>query len=291
MNFFEDETVQDLIQGNIEKLDNLEEKSAQKLLKSLRAVRTQLMDRLMTIPPGTFTEQQLNVTLVQVDTAIQAINKTLKDEMFEIGDLFAKRGLSDLVKEVQRMDKHFTGSITPINMDAILLANDTQNFLVNKYDASLDAYSADLRAQITGQIMNSLIARDSTRRTVSQLVSSVGQFFLGEEWKLTRIVRTEMHGVYNYSKINGMKDLQQDELPDLMKTLMHPMDSRTGQDSKALAQDNPIIPIDEPFKFKWHGKVRIFQSPPDRPNDRSVLVPYRRVWSKNTSNFIPSNSP
>lgn len=285
--FFADTTVQDIVQGNIERLDTLEEKQAQKLLKSLRVVRAQLMDRLMSIPEGSFTEQQLNVTLVQVDTAIQAINKTLKDEMFDAGDLLAKRGLEDLIKEINRMDKHFTGSITPINMDAIFIANNTQNFLVNKYDASIDAYSSDLRSQITGQIMNSIIARDTTQRTVSQLVGSVGKFFLGEEWKLTRIVRTEMHGVYNYAKIGGMRDLANDELPDLMKTLMHPMDNRTGKDSKALAQANPIIPIDEPFKFKWNGKVRIFQSPPDRPNDRAILVPYRESWGRNKTAFVP----
>ena len=287
MSFFQDETVQDIVQGNIERLDTLEEKQAKKLLRSLREVRTELMDRLATIPDGTFTEQQLNVTLIQVQTAIQAINKRLKDEMYDSATLLGTRGVKDLVTEVNRMNKKFTGSVTPLNLDPIFLALDTQNFLVNKHEASIDAYSTDLRAQITSQIINSMITRDTTQRTVSRLVGDVGKFFLGEEWKLTRIVRTEMHGMYNFSKMNGMATLQEETLPDLMKTLMHPMDSRTGKDSKALAQENPIIPIDEPFKFTWNGKTRIFLSPPDRPNDRSVLVPYRESWGANKPGFIP----
>lgn len=278
MNFFQDETVQDVVQGNIEKLSTLEEKQAQKLLKSLRVVRTELMSRLATIPEGTFSEQQLNVTLVQVQTAIEAINKKLKDEMFTSGDIFAARGVSDLITEINRMNKKFIGSVIPLNLDAIMVANDTQNFLVNKYEASIDAYTSDLRAQITGQLLNSVIARDTTQRTVSQLVGSVGKFFVGEEWKLTRIARTEFHGVYNYSKINGMLEVRDETLPDLMKTLMHPMDKRTGADSKALAQENPIIPIDEPFIQVWDGKKRTFMAPPNRPNDRAVLVPYRKEW-------------
>lgn len=283
MNFFQDETVQDLVQGNIEKLDSLEEKQAQKLLLSLREVRTQLMDRLMTIPEGTFTEQQLNVTLVQVDAAIKAINSRLKNEMFDMASIFGERGIGDLVKEITRMEKKFTGSVIPLNLDAIALATDTQNFLINKHEASIDAYSADLRSQITGQILNSMIARDSTQRTVSRLVSDVGKFFLGEEWKLTRIVRTEMHGMYNYSKMNGMADLQEEQLPDLMKTLMHPMDKRTGKDSIALAKENPIIPIDEPFVQVWNGKKMVFMAPPNRPNDRAILVPYREGWNVKSS--------
>lgn len=118
-------------------------------------------------------------------------------------------------------------------------------------------------------------------------MGDVGKFFLGEEWKLTRIVRTEMHGMYNYSKMNGMSELQEQRLPDLMKTLMHPLDKRTGKDSKALAQENPIIPIDEPFKFKWNGKTRTFMAPPDRPNDRAILVPYRESWGANKPSFVP----
>lgn len=278
MSFFQDETVQDIVQTNIERLSTMEEKQAQKLLKSLREVRTELMSRLATIPEGTFSEQQLNVTLVQVQTAIDAINRKLKDEMFDAGTLFAERGVNDLVTEINRMNKKFSGSIIPLNLDAIMLATDTQNFLVNKYDASIDAYSADLRAQITGQLLNSLIARDTTQRTVSQLVGSVGKFFAGEEWKLTRIARTEFHGAYNYSKINGMIEVRDETLPDLMKTLMHPMDKRTGEDSKALAQENPIIPIDEPFVQNYNGKKFIFMAPPNRPNDRAVLLPYRKVW-------------
>lgn len=287
MSFFQDETVQDIVQSNIERLGTLEEKQAQKLLRSLREVRTELMDRLATIPEGTFTEQQLNVTLIQVQTAIDAINRRLKDEMFDAADLLGVRGVSDLEKEINRMNKKFTGSVIPLNLDPIFLSQDTKNFLVNKHEASIDAYSSDLRAQITGQIVNSMITRDSTQRTVSRLTSDVGKFFLGEEWKLTRIVRTEMHGMYNLSKMNGMADLQEDLLPDLMKTLMHPMDKRTGDDSKALAKENPIIPIDEPFVQVWNGKKMTFMAPPNRPNDRAILVPYRESWGANKPSFVP----
>jgi len=285
--FFEDPTVQDLIENNIAQVESLETKQQKKLLRVFRNVRQKLQDRLLTIPDGTFSEQQLNVTLIQVTAAIEAIKKKLKGEMVSSSEIMAIRGIEDLGREISRFSKKFEGSVQPINMNVAKLASDSQTFLVNKYDASLDAYGEDLRSQITQNIMNAMIMRDSNSRTVSGLVSDVGRFFVGEEWKLNRIVRTEMHNIYNYSKMNAMADVQENTIPDLKKSLMHPMDTRTGKDSIQLARENPVVDINEPFRFNYKGKERVFQFPPDRPNDRAILVPFREAWQKRAASFTP----
>ena len=283
--FFTDTTVTDLVQSNIEIVDGLEEQQQKKILKIFRKTRQELQDRLLTIPEGTFTEQQMRVTLVQVEAAIQAIVRDLKTGMVDSGEIMATAGITHLVKEIEKMSKYFEGSVTPINMRAILVATDPNTFLLNKYQASLDAYGADLRSQITTNIVQSLAMRETQDRTVSRLVSDTNRFFLGEEWKLNRIVRTEMANVYNFSKMQGMGEVKDQTIPDLKKALMHPMDKRTGEDSKELARENPVVDIDEPFRFKWKGQVRVFQFPPDRPNDRSILVPYREEWGKQAASF------
>lgn len=283
--FFTDTTVTDLVQSNIEIVDSLEEQQQKKILKIFRKTRQELQDRLLTIPEGTFTEQQMRVTLVQVEAAIQAIVRDLKTGMVDSGEIMATAGITHLVKEIEKMSKYFEGSVTPINMRAILVATDPNTFLLNKYQASLDAYGADLRSQITTNIVQSLAMRETQDRTVSRLVSDTNRFFLGEEWKLNRIVRTEMANVYNFSKMQGMGEVKDQTIPDLKKALMHPMDKRTGEDSKELARENPVVDIDEPFRFKWKGQVRVFQFPPDRPNDRSILVPYREEWGKQAASF------
>lgn len=285
--FFEDPTVEDLIEGNIARVESLEEKQQRRLLRVFREVRQKLQDRLLTIREGTFTEQQLNVTLVQVTTAIEAIKRKLKGEMIDSAEILSVRGVEDLVREIEKFSKKFEGSIQPLNINIAVIASESQTFLVNKYDASLDAYGEDLRAQITQNIMNAMIMRDSSQRTVSGLVADVGRFFVGEEWKLNRIVRTEMHNIYNYSKMNGMSAVQESTLPDLKKSLMHPIDKRTGADSKKLARENPVVDIDEPFRFKWKGQERVFMFPPDRPNDRAILVPFRESWERRASQFTP----
>jgi len=277
MAFFTDTKVQEVIQANIERVEGLEEKQQEKLLRVFKRVRQQLLDRLLTARPESFTEQQVQVTLVQVEAAIEAIRRDLAGEMVEASEIMSTQGVSDLIEEVEKFSKKFEGSVQPINISAALIATEAQTFLVNKHQASIDAYTTSLRSQITSNIAQSMIARDTTQRTIEQLVVDVGRFFQGEEWRLRRIVRTELHNIYNYSKLKAMGRAG-DVVDGLKKTLMHPMDSRTGDDSKALKARNPIVDMDQPFRFKWKGRERVFMFPPDRPNDRSILVPYKKAW-------------
>ena len=294
--FFSDPTVEDIVLGTIDRVDGLSETQQRKLLKRFRKVRQELTDRLLTVPEGTFTEQQLNVTLVQINAAIAAIKQDLKSGLVDSAEILGIQGVKDLIREVERFSKKFEGSVQPLNIDPIVVAEDSQNFLINKYDASIDAYSEGLRAQITQNIVNSLAVRDTSQRTVGRLVSDIGRFFVGEEWKLDRIVRTEMSNIYNFSKINGMSEIKEEFVPDLKKALLHPMDNRTGDDSKQLARKNPVVDIDKPFVFTFKRRLkdgtvkeerREFMFPPDRPNDRAILISYRDEWGKKAAGFTP----
>ena len=287
MLFFKDATVIELIQRNIEKVSSLEEQQQRKLIKTFRKVRQELSDRLLTIPEGTFTEQQLNVTLVQITAAIEAIKRNLKGDLAESSEILSIKGIEDMVREVTKFQRRFEGSVQPLNINAILIASDAKNFLINKHDASIDAYSEALRSDITTRLVASLAGRDTNQRTVAKLRSDVGKFFLGEEWKLNRIVRTELHNIYNFSKLKGLQDVKENILPDLKKSLMHPIDGRTGEDSKELAAINPIVDLDEPFRFTFGKDERVFMFPPDRPNDRSILVPFREEWDIKAASFTP----
>ncbi len=80
--------------------------------------------------------------------------------------------------------------------------------------------------------------------------------------------------------MKGMGEIQDETIPDLQKTLIHPMDLRTGADSQYAASLHLVADIDEPFRYRWKGVEREFMAPPDRPNDRAILVPYRAAWNE-----------
>ena len=90
--FFKDTTVVDLVQRSIEEVDALETKEQKKLLRTFRNVRQELQDRLLVIPEGTFTEQQLNITLVQVQAGIEAIKRDLKGQLNDSAEVLSTKG-------------------------------------------------------------------------------------------------------------------------------------------------------------------------------------------------------
>ena len=274
--FFEEVDSIGIVEQHIQGVLKLEESKANALLRRYKDIRQDLRDRLDFIPGDTFSAQQLRGVLTQVDAAITAMSISLSTGMQEQAGIFALRGVEDGITELQKFEKIFQGAVVPININRMLAAQETSNFLLNKYEASINAYSEDLRASIVGSLTNEALAESP----LSSVVRRLGQFFVGEEWKLLRIARTEFHNIYNLGKQNSLTEVRDEVLPDLMKTLMHPMDSRTGADSIALAKENPIVPIDEPFVQEWRGKKFIFMTPPNRPNDRAVLVPYRDAWQR-----------
>lgn len=266
-----------MAQDNAEMIMSLSEKEANRIIKSYENVRRQLRDRLDQLPKGIYTSQKMTATLAQLDLAINKMGKGLNGDMKDSISLVSEKSIETLLRELRKWDKEFRGAIQPINIKAVEATADQNNFLFNKYDASIEAYNSQLRSQMAQSLTESVIAQEPTAEVIQRL----SQVFMGEQWKLLQITRTELHGAYANGKLNGMKSLWKEgkgSLPDLKKTLFHPMDKRTGEDSKWLNKNNPIIPIDEPFEYKWAGKLRTYMAPPDRPNDRSILIPYRDSW-------------
>lgn len=284
MSFFDDVDSTGIVETHIQQVLGLEDDQAKTIMQGYKDIRQQLRDRLDRVRADSFTAQHLRGVLGQVQGAIEAMNGKLRGDMMDGAYDSALKGVEDLIGETKLFNEKFTGAVTPINLNAALLARDTANFLVTKYETNLDAYGNDLMTQIT----NGLFSASLGEASYGQVVQRIGNFFTDEEWKLHRIVRTELHNIYNMGKIRGMNGLADDSIPDLMKTLMHPMDARTGKDSMYAAQLHLVAEINEPFEYTWQGKRRTFMAPPDRPNDRAILVPYRKEWgATNDSAYVP----
>jgi hypothetical protein len=86
-----------------------------------------------------------------------------------------------------------------------------------------------------------------------------------------RIVRTETMGAYNRAGWETIRAAD-DELGDMCKILSATFDDRTGWDSYQV--HGQIRLPDE--AFAWMGGL--YQAPPNRPNDREVVVPHRISW-------------
>lgn len=86
-----------------------------------------------------------------------------------------------------------------------------------------------------------------------------------------RIVRTEVMGAYNRANWEVIRAADE-QLGDMVKILSAVFDSRTGWDSYQV--HGQIRMPDE--AFEWAGGY--YQHPPNRPNDREVVIPHRLSW-------------
>jgi hypothetical protein len=287
VNFFDEVDSTGIVESHIKQVLKLEDTQAKSIMSDYKDIRRDLVDRISRYPRGKFTSQHLKGVLAQVNGAITAINEHLAGATVEGAYQAALQGVGNLLTELRKFDEKFTGAVTPINLNAALVARDTSNFLVTRYKTNLDDYGTDLLRQISNGLFSAAIGEVS----YDEVVGRISNFFTADEWKLHRIVRTELHHVFNVGKLNGMRAMVGD-VPDLYKTLMHPMDARTGQDSKFAASMHLIAEINKPFEYMWQDKLRSYMVPPDRPNDRSILVPYREEWGiLKGAAFIPGSFP
>ena len=275
--FLDDSEVQDIADQHVERLVSFENREAERILKVYKRIRSELRDRLDSVKGGTFTEQKMRGTLVQIESAIKAISRDLKAEMESSAQGAAELGIEDLVKEIKKLEKYFTGAVVPINIDAVRVATNTKNFLFNQYETSMESYNQVLRSRFARGLTESVVMQEN----ISEVISKVNKTLMGEEWKAQQIVRTELHNIYAQGKLRAMGELWNEgdgQLPDLKKALFHPMDDRTAADSKYVDRLELVVHVNKPFKYKWKGEWREYMAPPDRPNDRSILIPFRESW-------------
>jgi len=274
MAFFDKVDKLGIAEDHIQRLQSLEEKEAKAVLKRYSEIRRDLRDRLDTLRSDSYGAQQLRGILIQVESAINQQSRILRDGITDSVEKVAVRGIEDLIREVETFSEEFDTPLIPLNVNALAVATDVRNLVASRYETSVDAYAADQKARISSYLTNALIEQ----KGLGEVVTGLAQYQIGEEWKVLRLARTELHNIYGLGKMKGMQTTKDSLLPDLMKALVHPMDARTGLDSVYLANLNPVLPLDEPFEYRWGRKLRSFMTPPDRPNDRGILVPYRPAW-------------
>jgi hypothetical protein len=274
MPFFEDLDGQQILERNSSRIEGMEMREATRLMKQFKRARDEIRTKLLITPSNTYTEAHLKNALVQIEDALRRLKMERRPFIQQAFDFFTEQGIEDGVREVNNFEKVYSGVRRPLPIDAIIESTEPENLLFNNFESSLDTYSANLRQKFQTSLTQALMQN----KTWSQAVHDMDG--LDDEWVLARLVRTELHGIYGMSKVNGFGTIRDQYIPDLKKTLYHPMDSRTGDDSKEAAREHLIVDIDQPFVYQWKGQTRMFMSPPDRPNDRSIVIPYRAAWSE-----------
>lgn len=265
------------------------------LLRAQRQVAAGMRDAS---PDATWTQLDLDQTMILVNDALGAAAPRFR------GLLEAQRARAYAVgcKSTAEMLSLFeggrdTGTVRPL---AIREALAMKRLALHEHATSVDRYGRymigvikrELQAGIVRgatfhEMTDLLVGRRGPRGQVS-LAATVGPdgkvkrlvegrfdrgLFVERRGWAERIVRTEGMRAYAAGADEEI-DRQRETFPDLQRKLIETFDNRTAPDSYVAHGQ-----VRGPNETFWDGKHRYLR-PPGRPNDRAVLIPWRKAWEK-----------
>lgn len=236
--------------------------------------------------PGkdSFTAAQLRATLAQV----RAVTAHLKANMETVVTSQAKSAAGwaadSAVSYLKRAEQHFKGSTERLNLEgarvidkAVAGANTSvlRRLLEGPDDRKkggiLQRYGEAVVTNFEERLQQRLVQKKPLDEVRAELIQD-SPFLQGApaHWA-ERIVRTEVMHAENTAILSSIHQADE-QMGDMVKIISSTFDGRTGSDSYAV--HGQIRRPKESFD-SWFGS---YAAPPDRPNDRSVVVPHRISW-------------
>lgn len=285
-----------LVQNRKDALDLTQKVGSTRTRMMLEKSERELIARISSLRMGanpTFTREMLRTALVQVQEVLKNMRLGMEDTLAN-GALDAARAATEgTVDYLGRVNASFKGLVAPLNLDVVAMMERAQvgarASVLRRLSSSgegapgapkdahpaklgiLQRYSMSTIQEFENKFQQGVIQRKSWEEMKTDIVSS-STFLQGKPafWA-ERIVRTEMMGAYNRGSWEANREAD-DQLGDMLKIVSATFDDRTASDSYAV--HGQIRRPDEAFE-SWFG---LYQHPPNRPNDREIVVPHRRSW-------------
>jgi hypothetical protein len=269
----------------------LQQAGEQRTRELLKAAHDDLAKRLKAAEgpkgPGkeSFTAAQLRSTLAQVQAVTKDLQKGLKKQLVAGAPEAAQAGAEGAARYMMAADKAFRGVGTQplaLRTAAMLEAarggssgSVLRRILGDELHPGrpgvLQRYGAATILHFERELQKGVLARKPRAEVMDDLVEASPFLQGAPRYWAERIARTELHAAMNKGQLDGMRQAHE-QLGDMVKILSAVFDDRTGSDSFAV--HGQIRRLEEPFEW-WEGA---YMHPPNRPNDREVVVPHRLAW-------------
>jgi nicotinamide mononucleotide adenylyltransferase len=165
--------------------------------------------------------------------------------------------------------------------------------VINAQRMALEAARSESTAMLAASINAAMVKRLNQEvaegATLGQAIAGLAEEMDKQWWQVERFVRTETSYAFNRAHQAGIEALQAEDQTVRMRWTEHvdditgaPLDNRVGQDSLVLHGQVAVhgklfhMPPDPRTPKGMEGKE--WAHPPNRPNDRAVLLPWRSGW-------------
>lgn len=239
-----------------------------------------------------FTASQLRSAIAQVHAVMQGLTHGMAKELPQAGAEVAGAAAANALRYLQSAEKHFTGSSRPLRLDEAAIfdaaASGARSTVLRRLATSgeiggvegthhakqgiLERYGLETIGHFEGVMKKALITRAPWEDVKKQLVEKSPFLQGAPAFWAERIARTETMGAHNRAHWESIQEASEQLGGGMVKILAATFDDRTAADSYAV--HGQIRRPEEPFE-SWFG---LYQHPPNRPNDREVVVPHRIEW-------------
>ena len=276
----------------------IERGGAQRMKKLYDAAQESLVGKLrdMAKSKAPFTAHQRALTLGQVRQGQAIIAKRLTGELGDISLTVQTESLRGLIGGIARMEEHYTGAEIALPIEEASrfrgIIDGRRESLLRSHAESMGNYGSTLVGAMEDELSQSLIEAETCGEAIDRIQEVSGM----EWWQGERIARTELASAFSTTTYDGIREAAV-ELDDLgMRWVEYvdddtgkPLDDRVGEDSLAmhgqivraggLFHFPPTLPEGEQLPHALQKMVgKSWPCPPNRPNDRSTITPWRPHW-------------
>lgn len=271
----------------------LDRRSTLALKKFYDKAQDDLEARLMKMARGVHKEPltplQVQQLLEQVRLAQQIIASRLHQQFMPISLEAQEEGIEQVAETIQEQERRAFGlDITlPLGDEAVdqSLIEQRRPQLTRLNEGSYRRFGESVSAAVELALATAL----SLGETPADAISAIRETAEEEWWKSERIIHTEMAAAYNTAHADSIVVAGR-QLPGLSKRWCElvndatgePLDNRVGKDSMVLhgqitEMSGLFVMPPDPRVSPRMWNLTYFSSP-NRPNDRSVTMPWRPGW-------------
>jgi hypothetical protein len=279
--------IDELLRRQQENIDRLRRSARFFTRKVVVASIIEVKRRLREIPGedhGGWTWSSEQAVYLQLERALEQLTDDASEKLLGMHRKASFRGFVDTKKLLSTLDKA-TGSVRPLRFDYVNWLAQEQEFLINKYKRSLALYGRATSDLIRQRIAESMLVGESWGTAADKLEKILPLGMRDKRWMVERTARTEMANAYNGVTYATLK---YEDAPDdpMMKMDVAVFDARTASDS--YLNHGQVVPVDQPFIDGESGDE--YDYPPNRPNDRSIVVGWRKSYG-DVDDFISDTGP
>lgn len=280
-------------ESHVKRLQSLiNQTSVSKLRRLYQAAQADLerkITRAIGRASSPFTILQYKALLAQVRRGQIEIARAMGTAMSKQTVLIQQAALNQIVLDVRRMEKKTSGAVVQLPIEeaarftGVIDKRKTSLLRLNK--SSMANYGSTVVKKMEQQLSMALVTGESNGDAVQRVMETADV----EWWRAERIVRTEQAWAYNATQLDAVTE-NTSALPDMRLRWTElvddltgrPLDDRVAKDS--IAMHGQVARPGQPFRMPFDPSVpeglrgKSWTHPPNRPNDRAVLQPWRPSW-------------